>query len=138
MKRFNENYSLDDNEMDLTRALDELREVKAKRTASEDEIDIDRFEECGYAGDLNSRINGLSCMLGDAFDSIRRLSDKQEDQADDIETVSEEVCDISDDQSRMKKAIAGLFGLQILLSLIYFCGRHSLVRDGRRLSDRMV
>jgi hypothetical protein len=138
MKRFNENYSLDDNEMDLTRALDELREVKAKRTASEDEIDIDRFEECGYAGDLNSRINGLSCMLGDAFDSIRLLSDKQEDQADDIETVSEEVCDISDDQSRMKKAIAGLFGLQILLSLIYFCSRRSLVRDGRRLSDRMV
>ena len=85
-------------------------------------------------GFLETEVGIHSDMIDEAFGRIRDIEDELETDDEAINDIYEEMYDICSDQTKMKKAIAGLIGIQAVLTLILFCVHHKLVPGSNKVT----
>ena len=73
-------------------------------------------------------------MLDEAFNRIRDIEDELETDDEAINDIYDNMFDICSYQTKMKKAIAGLIGVQAVLTVILFCVHHKLVPGSNKVT----
>lgn len=85
-------------------------------------------------GFLETEVGIHSDMIDEAFGRIRDNEDELETDDEAINDIYEEMYDICSDQTKMKKAVAGLIGIQAVLTMIYFCVHHKSVPGSHKVT----
>jgi hypothetical protein len=85
-------------------------------------------------GFLETEVGIHSDMIDEAFGRIREIEDELETDDAAINDNYEEMYDICSDQTKMKKAVAGLIGIQAVLTMIYFCVHHKSVPGSHKVT----
>jgi hypothetical protein len=85
-------------------------------------------------GFLETEVGIHSDMIDEAFGRIRDIEDELETDDEAINDIYEEMYDICSDQTKMKKAVAGLIGVQAVLTVILFCVHHKLVTGSNKVT----
>jgi hypothetical protein len=93
-------------------------------------------------------LNTLDTLVDDLYETTMdleagedELEEKIDDLKDSIDTLADTEDSITDMNNRLdlhKAAIIGLFGVQILLSVLYFCSRHKMGRSIHGMKDKAV
>lgn len=82
---------------------------------------------------LETEVSIHSDMLDEAFNRIRDIEDELETDDEAINEIYDNMFDICSYQTKMKKAIAGLIGVQAVLTIILFCVHHKMVPGSRKV-----
>ena len=83
---------------------------------------------------LETEVSIHSDMLDEAFNRIRDIEDELETDDEAINDIYDNMFDICSYQTKMKKAIAGLIGVQAVLTVILFCVHHKLVPGSNKVT----
>ena len=107
------------------------------RSLTEEETDnADGINCCDLINEMRECVDSIYDFADDTYDAVSSTMKVTEDNCHAIGGLYEEIIKIVRDQDSMKKAIAGIFGVQVILSVIFFCTRFGVVCKSRRVTDR--
>ncbi|MBO6308691.1 MAG: hypothetical protein J6N70_07665 [Oribacterium sp.] len=108
-----------------------LRSLEAELAENDD-----GFHGCDPLCEVIEDIDSLYEIADETYDTISNTMKVTKENSRAIGKLAEEEIKIILEQRRMKKDIAGIFGLQIILSVVFFCVHHKLVPIGGKMRDR--
>lgn len=107
------------------------------RSLAEEETDnADGINCCDLINEVRECVDSIYDFADDAYDAVSSTMKVTEDNCHAIGGLYEEIIKIVRDQDSIKKAIAGIFRVQVILSVIFFCVHHKLVPVGGKMRDR--
>lgn len=109
--------SVEEEERD--RCINEKLMEKAKEMKSMKE----EREQC-----IGHRFGVIDEQLDDLYIRVKEAEDRQEEQVGDMNFIDEAIRILDGKQERTRLAMAAVFGMQIVLSIAFFCSRFSMAR----------